>query len=35
LKPFNWRLALFENWVYASRYSEPPEYFIQPFIGYR
>lgn len=28
LKPFNWRLALFENWVYASRYLEPPEYFI-------
>jgi GNAT superfamily N-acetyltransferase len=27
LKPFNWRLALTENWFYASRYLEPPEYF--------
>lgn len=27
LKPFNWRLALTENWIYASRYLEPPEYF--------
>jgi mycothiol synthase len=28
-KPFNWRLALFENWLYASRYLEPPEYFLR------
>jgi mycothiol synthase len=27
LKPFNWRLALTENWIYASRYLEPLEYF--------
>ncbi len=27
-KPFNWRLALFENWIYGSRFLEPPEYFI-------
>jgi ribosomal protein S18 acetylase RimI-like enzyme len=27
LKPFNWRLAVAENWIYASRYLEPPEYF--------
>jgi hypothetical protein len=27
LKPFNWRLALTENWIYASRYIEPLEYF--------
>jgi ribosomal protein S18 acetylase RimI-like enzyme len=26
-KPFNWRLALLENWSYASRYLEPLEYF--------
>lgn len=26
-KPLNWRLALIENWNYASRYLEPPEYF--------
>ncbi len=26
-KPFNWRLALAENWYYASRYLEPGEYF--------
>jgi hypothetical protein len=26
-KPFNWRLAVTENWIYASRYSEPLEYF--------
>ena len=27
LKPFNWRLAVAENLIYASRYLEPPEYF--------
>ncbi len=27
LKPFNWRLAVTENWIYASRYLEPLEYF--------
>ena len=27
LKPFNWRLALTENWIFASRYLEPLEYF--------
>jgi hypothetical protein len=27
LRPFNWRLAVTENWIYASRYLEPPEYF--------
>ncbi len=27
LKPFNWRLAITENWIYASRYLEPLEYF--------
>lgn len=27
-RPLNWRLALIENWNYASRYLEPPEYFI-------
>jgi mycothiol synthase len=27
MKPFNWRLALTENWIYASRYLEPLEYF--------
>jgi GNAT superfamily N-acetyltransferase len=27
LKPFNWRLAVTENWFYASRYLEPHEYF--------
>ena len=27
LKPFNWRLALFENWSFGSRYLEPLEYF--------
>ena len=27
IKPFNWRLALIENWNYASRYLEPLEYF--------
>lgn len=27
LKPFNWRLAMFENWYFASRYLEQPEYF--------
>jgi ribosomal protein S18 acetylase RimI-like enzyme len=27
LKPFNWRLAVTENWIYGSRYLEPPEYF--------
>ena len=26
-KPFNWRLAMAENWNYASRYLEPLEYF--------
>jgi hypothetical protein len=26
-KPFNWRLAMAENWNYASRYLEPIEYF--------
>lgn len=26
-KPFNWRLAMAENWNYASRYLEPTEYF--------
>jgi ribosomal protein S18 acetylase RimI-like enzyme len=25
--PLNWRLALLENWYYASRYLEPREYF--------
>ncbi len=25
--PFNWRLAMLENWYYASRYLEPLEYF--------
>jgi mycothiol synthase len=25
--PFNWRLALLENWYYASRYLEPLQYF--------
>ncbi len=29
LKPFNWRLAMLENWYYASRYLEPVEYFIR------
>jgi mycothiol synthase len=29
LKPFNWRPAVFENWVYASRFLEPPEYFTK------
>jgi ribosomal protein S18 acetylase RimI-like enzyme len=29
LRPFNWRSAVFENWVYASRYLEPLEYFTQ------
>jgi ribosomal protein S18 acetylase RimI-like enzyme len=28
-KPFNWRLAAFENWVFASRYLEPLEYFTR------
>ncbi len=27
LKPFNWRLAVAENWIFASRYLEPLEYF--------
>jgi ribosomal protein S18 acetylase RimI-like enzyme len=27
LKPFNWRLALTENWIFASRTLEPLEYF--------
>jgi len=27
IKPFNWRLALIENWNYASRYLEPLAYF--------
>ena len=27
-KPLNWRLAMAENWNYASRYLEPIEYFI-------
>ena len=26
-KPFNWRLAMAENWYYASRYLEQIEYF--------
>jgi ribosomal protein S18 acetylase RimI-like enzyme len=26
-RPFNWRLAMAENWYYASRYLEPIEYF--------
>jgi ribosomal protein S18 acetylase RimI-like enzyme len=26
-KPFNWRLAVAENWTFASRYLEPPQYF--------
>ena len=26
-KPLNWRLAIAENWNYASRYLEPIEYF--------
>ncbi|HNS50931.1 MAG TPA: GNAT family N-acetyltransferase [Anaerolineae bacterium] len=26
-KPSNWRVAMVENWSYASRYLEPPEYF--------
>jgi len=26
-KPFNWRLAVLENWNHASRYLEPLEYF--------
>jgi GNAT superfamily N-acetyltransferase len=26
-RPFNWRLAMIENWNYASRYLEPVEYF--------
>jgi mycothiol synthase len=26
-RPHNWRLASIENWNYASRYLEPPEYF--------
>lgn len=26
-KPFNWRLAMAENWNYASRFLEPVEYF--------
>jgi ribosomal protein S18 acetylase RimI-like enzyme len=26
-KPLNWRLAMAENWNYASRYLEPIEYF--------
>jgi mycothiol synthase len=26
-KPFNWRLAMAENWNHASRYLEPVEYF--------
>jgi hypothetical protein len=26
-KPLNWRLAMVENWNYASRYLEPIEYF--------
>jgi ribosomal protein S18 acetylase RimI-like enzyme len=25
--PLNWRLAMLENWYYASRYLEPVEYF--------
>lgn len=29
LKPFNWRSAVFENWIYASRFLEPPEYFTK------
>lgn len=29
LKPFNWRCAVFENWIYASRYLEPLEYFTK------
>jgi len=29
LKPFNWRSAVFENWIYASRYLEPLEYFTK------
>jgi mycothiol synthase len=29
LKPFNWRGAVFENWIYASRYLEPLEYFTK------
>ena len=27
-RPFNWRLAMLENWYFASRYLEPPAYFI-------
>lgn len=27
-KPFNWRLAMAENWYYASRYLDPMDYFI-------
>jgi ribosomal protein S18 acetylase RimI-like enzyme len=27
LKPFNWRLAMLENWIFASRYLEPVEHF--------
>jgi ribosomal protein S18 acetylase RimI-like enzyme len=27
IKPFNWRLALLENWIFGSRYLEPLEYF--------
>jgi ribosomal protein S18 acetylase RimI-like enzyme len=29
LRPFNWRSAVFENWIYASRYLEPIEYFTK------
>ncbi|MCJ7695588.1 MAG: GNAT family N-acetyltransferase [Anaerolineaceae bacterium] len=28
-RPFNWRLAMAENWNYASLYLEPIEYFIE------
>jgi hypothetical protein len=27
--PFNWRLAMLENWNHASRYLEPLEYFTR------
>ncbi len=28
LKPFNWRLAMLENWIFGSRYLEAPEFFL-------
>ena len=28
-RPLNWRLALIDNWYYASRYLEPTEYFTE------